>query len=101
MVTSWFRILVGIALFLGTQIASGLELNVDDAGSIQQAASKVANGMMNYYKGNEYGGTPGVLPEPYYWWEVGSSKEIIYRIKLTHSGRCHVWCLDRLLALYR
>ena len=28
--------------------------------------------MMNYYKGNVTGGTPGLLPGPYYWWEAGA-----------------------------
>lgn len=28
--------------------------------------------MMSIYKGNETGGTPGLLPFPgYYWWEAG------------------------------
>jgi hypothetical protein len=26
---------------------------------------------MAWYKGNETGGIPGVLPGPYYWWEAG------------------------------
>jgi len=28
--------------------------------------------MMNYYTGNLTGGTPGMLPGPYYWWEAGA-----------------------------
>jgi mannan endo-1,6-alpha-mannosidase len=28
--------------------------------------------MMNYYVGNQYGQTPGILPGPYYWWEAGA-----------------------------
>ncbi|KAK6390095.1 hypothetical protein LTR65_005908 [Meristemomyces frigidus] len=27
---------------------------------------------MKYYSGNETGGTPGNLPDPYYWWEAGA-----------------------------
>ncbi|TVY75677.1 Mannan endo-1,6-alpha-mannosidase DCW1 [Lachnellula suecica] len=27
---------------------------------------------MVYYKGNLTGGTPGLLPPPYYWWETGA-----------------------------
>jgi hypothetical protein len=32
---------------------------------------------MTYYKGNQYGNTPGILPGPppqgdYYWWEGGA-----------------------------
>ncbi|TVY58987.1 Mannan endo-1,6-alpha-mannosidase DCW1 [Lachnellula suecica] len=39
--------------------------------SIKSAASTVAYGMMKYYTGNDTGGTPGNLPDPYYWWEAG------------------------------
>ncbi|KAI4852378.1 mannan endo-1,6-alpha-mannosidase [Aureobasidium sp. EXF-8845] len=28
--------------------------------------------MMKHYKGNETGGVPGLLPEPYFWWEAGA-----------------------------
>lgn len=28
--------------------------------------------MMNYYHGNESGQIPGLLPQPYYWWEAGA-----------------------------
>jgi hypothetical protein len=70
MATNWFTMLVRILLLFGTQAASGLELDVDNAASIQQAASKVANGMMHYYKGNQSGQIPGILVEPYFWWEV-------------------------------
>lgn len=28
--------------------------------------------MMKYYSGNLTGGTPGLLPGPYYWWEAGA-----------------------------
>ena len=27
---------------------------------------------MSYYKGNETGQIPGLLPLPYYWWEAGA-----------------------------
>ncbi|PTB68635.1 glycoside hydrolase family 76 protein [Trichoderma citrinoviride] len=27
---------------------------------------------MKYYNGNETGQIPGILPEPYYWWETGA-----------------------------
>ncbi|THW74833.1 mannan endo-1,6-alpha-mannosidase [Aureobasidium pullulans] len=28
-------------------------------------------GLMAWYAGNNTGGTPGILPGPYYWWEAG------------------------------
>jgi mannan endo-1,6-alpha-mannosidase len=72
MMATWYSMLMCFMLLLGTHITSALELNVDDAASIQRAASQVAHGMMDYYKGNESGQTPGILPPPYYWWEAGA-----------------------------
>ena len=43
--------------------------------SIKNAAATIAYEMMTYYKGNQTGGTLGLLPPPpsgYYWWEAGA-----------------------------
>lgn len=48
------------------------ELKLTCTESIKKAASDIAYGMMTYYKGNESGQIPGVLPGPYYWWECGA-----------------------------
>jgi hypothetical protein len=34
--------------------------------SVKNAAATAAYGMMSYYKGNESGQIPGLLPQPYY-----------------------------------
>ncbi|KAK3296807.1 glycoside hydrolase family 76 protein [Chaetomium fimeti] len=44
---------------------------------IKRTASDVAWDLLQYYKGNETGQTPGILPGPppagdYYWWESGA-----------------------------
>lgn len=44
---------------------------------IKSAAAQLAYDTMVYYKGNESGQTPGILPGPppagdYYWWEGGA-----------------------------
>jgi len=39
--------------------------------SVRNASKTIANGLMAWYKGNVTGGTPGILPGPYYWWEAG------------------------------
>jgi mannan endo-1,6-alpha-mannosidase len=57
---------------LAAQSARAITLDTTDANSIKQAASTIAHGMMSYYSGNETGGTPGLLPGPYYWWEAGA-----------------------------
>ncbi|KAG9829141.1 hypothetical protein KCU68_g13836, partial [Aureobasidium melanogenum] len=53
-------------------MAMGLDLDISNDDSIKQTASIIAYGMMTYYKGNETGGVPGLLPEPYFWWEAGA-----------------------------
>lgn len=42
-----------------------------NADSIKSAAATVAANMVSYYTGNDTGGTPGLLPGNYYWWEAG------------------------------
>lgn len=39
--------------------------------SIKSAAKTIAGKMLEWYTGNQPGGTPGILPQPYYWWEGG------------------------------
>ncbi|KAK5736208.1 hypothetical protein LTR17_007548 [Elasticomyces elasticus] len=57
---------------LAAQTVSAITLDTTDANSIRSAASTIAHGMMSYYSGNVTGGTPGLLPGPYYWWEAGA-----------------------------
>ena len=57
---------------LAAQSASAIDLVTTDVDSIKTAASTIAHGMMSYYTGNLTGGTPGLLPQPYYWWEAGA-----------------------------
>jgi len=40
--------------------------------SIKQGAQTLATSLFNTYVGNKAGGTPGILPGPYYWWEAGA-----------------------------
>ena len=54
------------------------DLTLSSADSIKEVTSLLAHDMTTYYKGNETGGTPGLLPGPcaslecYYWWEAGA-----------------------------
>jgi len=57
-----------------------------DLGSIKSVARTLAHGMMNYYHGNETGGTPGLI-EGYYWWEVGGMMGAL--INYWHCKSCH------------
>nr|POE93459.1 mannan endo-1,6-alpha-mannosidase dcw1 [Quercus suber] len=55
----------GLAHMASTSLTLSLE-------SIKDAAGTIAYGMAKYYHGNESGQTPGILPQPYYWWECGA-----------------------------
>ncbi|KAH8662152.1 glycosyl hydrolase family 76-domain-containing protein [Xylariales sp. PMI_506] len=39
---------------------------------MKQVASQMVADMMTFYKGDQPGQTPGLLPQPYYWWEAGA-----------------------------
>ncbi|ODV96192.1 hypothetical protein PACTADRAFT_41073 [Pachysolen tannophilus NRRL Y-2460] len=53
--------------------SDGLTLDETDEDSICYAVSLVADGIMDYYEGTQYGGTIGIFQEPYYWWEAGEA----------------------------
>ncbi|KAL9116450.1 MAG: hypothetical protein Q9187_007025, partial [Circinaria calcarea] len=69
--SSWGE--VAVVLLASSTCAAGIELDPDNPESVKAAASKVAYGMMKYYKGNETGQTPGLFPDPYFWWEAGAA----------------------------
>ncbi|KAK8032607.1 glycoside hydrolase family 76 protein [Apiospora arundinis] len=66
------------ALSLGiSQTFAALEVNLDDLASIKKAAKNVADDMLTFYRGDEPGWVPGILPGPppdgdYYWWHGGA-----------------------------
>lgn len=52
----------------------GLDLQLNDKKSTDEALSLIADGVMNYYKGtSEKGQTVGMFTTPYYWWEAGAA----------------------------
>lgn len=63
--------LASLSLAAAAHLAHGLSVTITDSSSLKSVASSIAYGTMKYYHGNETGGTPGTLPEPYYWWEAG------------------------------
>ncbi|KAK0636166.1 glycoside hydrolase [Bombardia bombarda] len=63
------------ALVSGGAANAAYSIASDD--DIKSTAAQVAWDLMQYYKGNESGQTPGILPGPppdgdYYWWEGGA-----------------------------
>ncbi|KAK4159287.1 putative mannan endo-1,6-alpha-mannosidase precursor [Cladorrhinum sp. PSN259] len=70
---------VGAVLLAVAADCARAALNVDfsSTDSIKAAAKTVAANLMTYYKGDQPGETPGILPGPpphgaYYWWEAGA-----------------------------
>ncbi|OAQ61801.1 glycosylhydrolase family 76-2 protein [Pochonia chlamydosporia 170] len=64
-------------LAAGRLAASASVFSLDSDDAIKKSASTLAWDMLQYYHGNESGGTPGILPGPppagdYYWWEGGA-----------------------------
>ncbi|SMQ45687.1 unnamed protein product [Zymoseptoria tritici ST99CH_3D7] len=59
-----------LAALLGS--VQAIELDVDDPESIKAAAKTVAWDLVDWYSGNETGQSPGMLPDPYYWWAAGA-----------------------------
>ncbi|PHH85083.1 hypothetical protein CDD83_917 [Cordyceps sp. RAO-2017] len=67
--------LLSAAGLVAAQGSSQFSIESEDA--IKQTASTLAWDMLQYYKGNQSGQTPGILPGPppagdYYWWEGGA-----------------------------
>ncbi|ANB11543.1 Dcw1p [Sugiyamaella lignohabitans] len=50
-----------------------ITVDFQDDTSLNNALALVADGLMDYYNGDQYGGTPGMFVNPYYWWEAGAA----------------------------
>ena len=61
-----------VATLLAAGSSQAVTLDISSSDSIKSAASTIAHSMMTFYHGNQTGGIPGLLPEPYYWWEAGA-----------------------------
>ncbi|KAF4549280.1 Mannan endo-1,6-alpha-mannosidase DCW1-like protein 1 [Elsinoe fawcettii] len=68
--TSVYRWLVaGLAAI---NAVTAITLDINDPQSLKNAASTAAWKMVTFYPGNKTGGIPGLLGDPYYWWETGA-----------------------------
>ncbi|KAH9889236.1 glycoside hydrolase family 76 protein [Xylariomycetidae sp. FL2044] len=59
-------------LSMATHLVHTYELDVQSTDSIKSTAKDMAADLLSFYKGNQPGQTPGLLPDPYYWWEAGA-----------------------------
>ncbi|KAK6077122.1 glycosyl hydrolase family 76 [Seiridium cupressi] len=67
-------LLAGLA---AQQAHAALTVDLSSTGSIKEAASQVAEDLLTFYRGDEPGWVPGILPGPppdgdYYWWQGGA-----------------------------
>ncbi|VUC30348.1 unnamed protein product [Clonostachys rosea] len=73
-VASAFRGLVSLLLLTTCpiQLTLAYDLDPNSTESVTSTAKKMASDMLSFYNGDKPGGTPGLLPDPYYWWEAGA-----------------------------
>ncbi|GAW22684.1 hypothetical protein ANO14919_122270 [Xylariales sp. No.14919] len=69
-------LLAACGLLTGRALGA-LEVDLDDQESIKKAAALVAEDLLSFYRGDEPGWVPGILPGPppdgdYYWWQGGA-----------------------------
>ncbi|KAK4635555.1 Mannan endo-1,6-alpha-mannosidase DCW1 [Fulvia fulva] len=57
---------------LASTANAAITLDLQSPDSIKAAAKTAAEGMVKYYNGNKPGFIPGLLGDPYYWWEAGA-----------------------------
>ncbi|KAK9233807.1 glycoside hydrolase [Lipomyces kononenkoae] len=67
----WCFFILLLSAHLERSIA--IDIDVDDPDSVKQAARVFAHGVLDYYNGNQTGGTLGKFIWPYYWWEAGAA----------------------------
>ncbi|KAL2269468.1 hypothetical protein VTJ83DRAFT_1652 [Remersonia thermophila] len=68
-----WNVLLAVIAILGSLLPVGAyNLDLDSQASIVGVARSMAEDMMAFYSGDQPGGTPGILPDPYYWWEGGA-----------------------------
>ncbi|OJD12874.1 hypothetical protein AJ78_06589 [Emergomyces pasteurianus Ep9510] len=68
-VKQFWAVLAAACIGIRPAIALDDDLKVNSIESTKAAATAIARGAVKYYKGNEPGGVPGLLSEPYNWWQ--------------------------------
>ncbi|KAI1779272.1 glycoside hydrolase family 76 protein [Hypoxylon cercidicola] len=71
--SSWRNAMYTAAsVFMVVCLVGAYDLDVQSSDSIKDVAKQMAEDLVSFYNGNEPGQTPGLLPQPYYWWEGGA-----------------------------
>jgi mannan endo-1,6-alpha-mannosidase len=61
-----------LAASLASPALAALNVDFANTDSVKTGAQQLASALMGQYTGNQPGGIPGILPQPYYWWEAGA-----------------------------
>ncbi|KAI9172278.1 glycoside hydrolase family 76 protein [Paramyrothecium foliicola] len=69
--TSCTRLVTALAVAVVLPVMA-YDLDPDSPASVKTIAKQMADDMLSFYHGDEPGHTPGLLPDPYYWWEAGA-----------------------------
>ncbi|KAK4209881.1 mannan endo-1,6-alpha-mannosidase DCW1 [Rhypophila decipiens] len=59
-------------LLMVTRLSPAYQFDAASHDSIKSVASSLAQDLMGLYDVDRPGAVPGLLPEPYYWWEAGA-----------------------------
>ncbi|PNP48573.1 hypothetical protein THARTR1_10312 [Trichoderma harzianum] len=65
------RLAVGLLLAAG-QLTTAYDLDPDSPDSVKSVSKDMAADLVSFYNGDQPGNTPGLLPDPYFWWEAGA-----------------------------
>ncbi|KAI0438466.1 glycosyl hydrolase family 76-domain-containing protein [Xylaria telfairii] len=63
---------VAVSFLLTSNPIYAYDFNPESHDSIKHVAKQLTADLMSMYTGNQPGQTPGLLPQPYYWWEAGA-----------------------------
>ncbi|WYZ39449.1 hypothetical protein EsH8_III_001363 [Colletotrichum jinshuiense] len=69
---SWSVSRVLSTLLVTVQLSTAYNLDTSDPSNIKDIARDMTEDLMSFYDGDKPGKTPGLLPNPYYWWEAGA-----------------------------
>ncbi|KAI1106035.1 glycoside hydrolase family 76 protein [Jackrogersella minutella] len=70
---SWRNaVFTALSILMTSSLVATYDLDVQSTDSIKDVAKQMAQDLVSFYNGNEPGQTPGLLPQPYYWWEGGA-----------------------------
>jgi hypothetical protein len=85
-------------------VGQAIELDVSSPDSIKSAAKIVAKDLVAWYSGDQPGQSPGMLPDPYYWWNAGNEYTALIcslsELLTVRLRRCYVRLINRLLVLH-